>query len=203
MLPASSAQPKKAPASASKATTLMKTATGTNLKSTNSSSTKTLSRENSGDDFRKGLHNLAEERKKQREQKHLQAALQREAKDRERAERMAKVAADRIKKQEERKRIEERKRQELEELQRKMRQQEEAEALKKAKLKEQEQQKLQQLTGAKPKKMLPPPPKTKYTWEMLHEDDSTDDEGKVTHKRPPAPTWSRSMSLYAYILKLV
>ncbi|XP_033247462.1 inner centromere protein-like [Drosophila miranda] len=27
---------------------------------------------------------------------------------------------------------------------------------------------------------------------MLHEDDSTDDEGKVTHKRPPAPTWSRS-----------
>ncbi|EDV35908.1 uncharacterized protein Dana_GF12704 [Drosophila ananassae] len=192
MLPASSAQPKKAPASASKATTLMKTATGTNLKSTNSSSTKTLSRENSGDDFRKGLHNLAEERKKQREQKHLQAALQREAKDRERAERMAKVAADRIKKQEERKRIEERKRQELEELQRKMRQQEEAEALKKAKLKEQEQQKLQQLTGAKPKKMLPPPPKTKYTWEMLHEDDSTDDEGKVTHKRPPAPTWSRS-----------
>ncbi|KAH8372593.1 hypothetical protein KR009_000574 [Drosophila setifemur] len=191
-LPVSSAQPKKAPASASKATTLLKTATGTNLKSTNSSSTKTLSRENSGDDFRKGLHNLAEERKKQREQKHLQAAHQREAKERERADRMAKLAAERAKKQEERKRIEERKRQELEELQRKMRQQEEADALKKAKLKEQEQQKLQQLTGAKAKKMLPPPPKTKYTWEMLHEDDSTDDEGKVTHKRPPAPTWSRS-----------
>jgi len=120
------------------------------------------------------------------------AAQQREAKEKERAERMAKLAAERAKKQEERKRIEERKRQELEELQRKMRQQEEAEALKKAKAKELEQQKLQQLTGAKPKKMLPPPPKTKYTWEMLHEDDSTDDEGKVTHKRPPAPTWSRS-----------
>ncbi|XP_016958729.1 histone-lysine N-methyltransferase, H3 lysine-79 specific isoform X2 [Drosophila biarmipes] len=191
-LPLSSAQPKKAPASASKAATLMKTATGTNLKSVNSTSTKTLSRENSGDDFRKGLHNLAEERKKLREQKHQQAALQREAKERERAERMAKLAAERAKKQEERKRIEERKRQELEELQRKMRQQEEAEMLKKAKAKELEQQKLQQLTGAKPKKMLPPPPKTKYTWEMLHEDDSTDDEGKVTHKRPPAPTWSRS-----------
>ncbi|XP_017079409.1 inner centromere protein isoform X2 [Drosophila eugracilis] len=191
-LPLSSAQPKKAPASASKATTLMKTATGTNLRSANSTSTKTLSRENSGDDFRKGLHNLAEERKKLREQKHQQAAQQREAKERERAERMAKLAAERAKKQEERKRIEERKRQELEELQRKMRQQEEAEALKKAKIKELEQQKLQQLTGAKPKKMLPPPPKTKYTWEMLHEDDSTDDEGKVTHKRPPAPTWSRS-----------
>ncbi|XP_039501683.1 inner centromere protein isoform X1 [Drosophila santomea] len=191
-LPLSSAQPKKGPASASKATSLMKTATGTNLRSVNSTSTKTLSRENSGDDFRKGLHNLAEERKKLREQKHQLAAQQREAKERERAERMAKLAAERAKKQEERKRIEERKRQELEELQRKMRQQEEAEALKKAKLKELEQQKLQQLTGAKPKKMLPPPPKTKYTWEMLHEDDSTDDEGKVTHKRPPAPTWSRS-----------
>ncbi|XP_017050356.1 inner centromere protein A [Drosophila ficusphila] len=191
-LPLSSAQPKKGPASASKAVPLMKTATGTNLKSTQSTSTKTLSRENSGDDFRKGLHNLAEERKKLREQKHQQAAQQREAKERERAERMAKLAAERAKKQEERKRIEERKRQELEELQRKMRQQEEAEALKKAKAKELEQQKLQQLTGAKPKKMLPPPPKTKYTWEMLHEDDSTDDEGKVTHKRPPAPTWSRS-----------
>ncbi|XP_016993106.3 inner centromere protein [Drosophila takahashii] len=191
-LPLSSAQPKKGPASASKATTLMKTATGTNLRSANSTSTKTLSRENSGDDFRKGLHNLAEERKKLREQKHQQAAQQREAKERERAERMAKLAAERAKKQEERKRIEERKRQEMEELQRKIRQQEEAEALKKAKMKELEQQKLQQLTGAKPKKMLPPPPKTKYTWEMLHEDDSTDDEGKVTHKRPPAPTWSRS-----------
>ncbi|KAH8285601.1 hypothetical protein KR054_011480 [Drosophila jambulina] len=192
MLPASSAQPKKAPASASKATTLMKTATGTNLKSANSGSTKSLVRENSGDDFRKGLHNLAEERKKMRELKHQQAAQQREAKERERSERMAKLAAERAKKQEERKRIEERKRQELEEQQRKIRQQEEAEALKKAKLKELEQQKLQQLTGAKAKKMLPPPPKTKYTWEMLHEDDSTDDEGKVTHKRPPAPTWSRS-----------
>uniref|UniRef100_A0A6P4ER85 Histone-lysine N-methyltransferase, H3 lysine-79 specific isoform X1 n=2 Tax=Drosophila rhopaloa TaxID=1041015 RepID=A0A6P4ER85_DRORH len=191
-LPLSSAQPKKGPASASKAIPLMKTATGTNLKSANSTSTKTLSRENSGDDFRKGLHNLAEERKKLREQKHQQAAQQREAKERERAERMAKLAAERAKKQEERKRLEERKRQELEEIQRKMRQQEEAEALKRAKIKELEQQKLQQLTGAKPKKMLPPPPKTKYTWEMLHEDDSTDDEGKVTHKRPPAPTWSRS-----------
>ncbi|XP_034654208.1 inner centromere protein [Drosophila subobscura] len=186
-LPVSAGQPKKAPMSASKATTLLKTATGTNLKSTNSTSSKTLSRENSGDDFRKGLHTLAEERKKLREQKHLQAAQQREAKEKERA----KQAAERAKVREERKKLEERKRLELEELHRKMRQQEEAEALKKAKQRELEQQKLAQLTGAK-KKMLPPPPKTKYTWDMLHEDDSTDDEGKVTHKRPPAPTWSRS-----------
>ncbi|XP_033251043.1 histone-lysine N-methyltransferase, H3 lysine-79 specific-like isoform X1 [Drosophila miranda] len=191
LLPVSSAQPKTAPMSASKATTLLKTATGTNLKSTSSASTKSLLRENSGEDFRKGLHSLAEERKKLREQKHQHAAQQREAKERERAERIAKQTAERAKKQEERKKLEERKRLEVEELNRKMRQQEEAEALRKAKIRELENQKLAQLTGAK-KKMLPPPPKTKYTWDMLHEDDSTDDEGKVTQKRPPAPTWSRS-----------
>ncbi|XP_033251446.1 caldesmon-like [Drosophila miranda] len=191
LLPVSSAQPKTAPMSASKATTLLKTATGTNLKSTSSASTKNRLRENSGEDFRKGLHSLAEERKKLREQKHQHAGQQREAKERERAERIAKQTAERAKKQEERKKLEERKRLEVEELNRKMRQQEEAEALRKAKIRELENQKLAQLTGAK-KKMLPPPPKTKYTWDMLHEDDSTDDEGKVTHKSPPAPTWSRS-----------
>ncbi|KRG04180.1 uncharacterized protein Dmoj_GI19498, isoform B [Drosophila mojavensis] len=196
-----SAQPKKAPLSACKATTLMKTATGTNLKSANSGSSKALTRENSGEDFRKGLHQLAEERKKQREQKHLQAAQLREAKERERAERMAKLAKEReekrLKKQQE-KLLEERKRMEMEELQRKLNQQEEAERLKKAKAKEQERELLaqmklqQQLQSAKAKKMMPPPPKSKYTFEMLHEDDSTDDEGKVSYKRPPVPTWSRS-----------
>uniref|UniRef100_B4MPZ3 GK21798 n=2 Tax=Drosophila willistoni TaxID=7260 RepID=B4MPZ3_DROWI len=195
VLPINSAQPKKAPMSASKAGTLTKTATGTNLKTTNSTSTKTLSRENSGDDFRKGLHQLAEERKKQREQKHLQAAQQREAKERERAERMAKLAKEReekrIKKQQEKEKLDEKRRQEMEEQQRKMRLLEEAESAKKAKLRELEQQKLQQL-NAKAKQMLPPPPKNKFTWEMLHEDDSTDDEEKVTYKRPPAPLWSRS-----------
>ncbi|XP_068144897.1 inner centromere protein [Drosophila tropicalis] len=195
VVPINSAQPKKAPMSASKAGTLTKTATGTNLKTTNSTSTKTLSRENSGDDFRKGLHQLAEERKKQREQKHLQAAQQREAKERERAERMAKLAKEReekrIKKQQEKEKLEEKRRQEMEEQQRKMRLLEEAESAKKAKLRELEQQKLQQL-NAKAKQMLPPPPKNKFTWEMLHEDDSTDDEEKVTYKRPPAPLWSRS-----------
>ncbi|XP_030378995.1 inner centromere protein [Scaptodrosophila lebanonensis] len=198
--PLNSAQPKKAPLSACKATTLMKTATGTNLKSTNSSSTKTLSRENSGDDFRKGLHQLAEERKKQREQKHLLAAQQREAKERERAERMAKLAKEREEKRIKKVQEQERKKQEHE-MQLKLRQQEEAEALKKAKAKaiqEQEramllQMKQDQLNSAKSKQiMMPPPPKSKYTFEMLHEDDSTDDEGKVTYKRPPPPTWSRS-----------
>lgn len=196
--------------SACKATTLTKTATGTNLKSTNSGSSKTLTRENSGDDFRKGLHQLAEERKKQREQKHLQAAQLREAKERERAERMAKLAKEReekrLKKQQEKEKLEERKRLEMEELQRKLCQQEEIERLKKAKAKEQERELLQQMKlqqqmqSAKSKKMMPPPPKSKYTFEMLHEDDSTDDEGKVSYKRPPVPTWSRCKPLYMILL---
>ncbi|KAH8369600.1 hypothetical protein KR093_000244, partial [Drosophila rubida] len=194
-LPVNSAVAKKAPMSASRAAPLTKANTTTNLKSTNSSSTKTLSRENSGDDFRKGLHQLAEERKKQREQKHLQAAQQREVKERERAERLAKLAKEREEKRLKKEKMEERKRMEMEEMQRKIYQQEEADRLKKAKLKEQEremlhQMKLQQLNSAKA--MMPPPPKSKYTFEMLHEDDSTDDEGKVSHKRPPVPSWSRS-----------
>ncbi|KAH8416177.1 hypothetical protein KR222_009832 [Zaprionus bogoriensis] len=194
-----SAVAKKAPMSACKASTLIKSASATTLPRTNS--TKTLSRENSAEDFRKGLHLLADEKKKQREQKHLLAAQQREAKERERAERMAKLAKEReekrIKKQQEKEKLEERKRAEIEELQRKLYQQEEAERLKKAKAKEQEREllqkmKLQQQLNAKAKKMMPPPPKSKYTFEMLHEDDSTDDEGKVSHKRPPVPSWSRS-----------
>ncbi|KAH8391247.1 hypothetical protein KR215_009631, partial [Drosophila sulfurigaster] len=184
-LPVSSSVGKKAPLSA-KAAPLMKA-------NTMSTSSKTLSRENSGDDFRKGLHQLAEERKKQREQKHLQAAQQREVKERERAERLAKLAKEREEKRLKKEKMEERKRQEMEELQRKMQQQDEAERLKKAKLKEQEREmlhhmKMQQNSA---KAMMPPPPKSKYTFEMLHEDDSTDDEGKVSHKRPPVPNWSR------------
>ncbi|XP_060652190.1 inner centromere protein A [Drosophila nasuta] len=193
VLPVSSSVGKKAPMSA-KAAPLMKASTTTNLKTTNSTSNKTLSRENSGDDFRKGLHQLAEERKKQREQKHLQAAQQREVKERERAERLAKLAKEREEKRLKKEKMEERKRQEMEELQRKMQQQDEAERLKKAKLKEQEREMLHhmKMQQSSAKAMMPPPPKSKYTFEMLHEDDSTDDEGKVSHKRPPVPNWSRS-----------
>ncbi|ALC41224.1 Incenp [Drosophila busckii] len=199
-LPINSAQPKKAPMSASKAAPLMKTATGTNLKSTNSGSTKTLSRENSGDDFRKGLHQLAEEKKKQRELKHQQAAALRETKERERAERLAKLTKEREEKRLkklQKEKMEERKRQEMEELQRKMAQQDEIERNKKALIKEKErehmlQMKAQAANSAKAKKMMPPPPKSAYTFAMLHEDDSTDDESKISYKRPAVPTWSRT-----------
>ncbi|TMW43091.1 hypothetical protein DOY81_011829, partial [Sarcophaga bullata] len=192
-----SAIAKKGTTSASKAMTMPKYASASSLHRSNSAaSTKTLQRENSADDFRKGLHNLAEERKKQREQKHLLAAQQREIKERERAERMAKLAKEReekrlLKKQQE----QEQKKKELEEIQRKLRQQQEEETAKLKAVKEREMllHMKQQQQLAK-QKMMPPPPKvaTKYTFEMLHEDDSTDDEDKVSYKRPPPPSWSRS-----------
>lgn len=169
--------------------------------SASATTSKTLSRENSVDDFRKGLHNLAEERKKQREQKHLLAAQQREAKERERAERAAKLVKEREEKRLKKQQEVELKKQALEEIQRNLRQQEEVTKLKAAKAKaEQERELLQQMkqqqnARSAAAKMLPPPPKLqlKYTFEMLHEDDSTDEEDKTSYKRPPPPTWSRSM----------
>ncbi|XP_073813059.1 inner centromere protein [Musca autumnalis] len=198
-----SAVAKKVPTSASKA--LQKSTSGMLQRSASSASsnTKTLQRENSGDDFRKGLHNLAEERKKQREQKHLLAAQQREAKERERAERMAKLAKEREEKRLQKQQEQEQKRRELEEIQRKLRlQEEEAARAKAAKEREMLLQMKQQQMHAK-QRMMPPPPKTasKYTFEMLHEDDSTDDEDKVSYKRPPPPSWSRSHKREPYVLK--
>ncbi|XP_061387772.1 inner centromere protein-like [Musca vetustissima] len=197
-----SAVAKKVPTSASKA--LQKSTSGMLQRSASTASnTKTLQRENSGDDFRKGLHNLAEERKKQREQKHLLAAQQREAKERERAERMAKLAKEREEKRLQKLQEQEQKRRELEEIQRKLRlQEEEAARAKAAKEREMLLQMKQQQMNAK-QRMMPPPPKasSKYTFEMLHEDDSTDDEDKVSYKRPPPPSWSRSHKREPYVLK--
>ncbi|XP_005186820.2 inner centromere protein isoform X2 [Musca domestica] len=197
-----SAVAKKVPTSASK--TMQKSASGMLQRSASTaSSTKTLQRENSADDFRKGLHNLAEERKKQREQKHLLAAQQREAKERERAERMAKLAKEREEKRLQKQQEQEQKRRELEEIQRKLRlQEEEAARAKAAKERELLLQMKQQQMHAK-QRMMPPPPKatSKYTFEMLHEDDSTDDEDKVSYKRPPPPSWSRTHKREPYVLK--
>ncbi|XP_075166085.1 inner centromere protein [Haematobia irritans] len=201
----SSTVAKKAPTSASKAMTLTKSASSTLHRSNSTVSSKTLQRENSADDFRKGLHNLAEERKKQREQKHLLAAQQREAKERERAERMAKLAKEREEKRLLKQQEQEQKRRELDEIQRKLRlqQEEEAARLKAAKEREMLLQMKQQQQMSSRQKMMPPPAKTtsKYTFEMLHEDDSTDDEDKVSYKRPPPPSWSRSHKRGPYVLK--
>uniref|UniRef100_A0A034WMZ1 Inner centromere protein A n=1 Tax=Bactrocera dorsalis TaxID=27457 RepID=A0A034WMZ1_BACDO len=198
-LTGSLAKVKKVPNSASKVMPHSKGIAGVKATASTTAS-KTLSRENSAEDFRKGLHNLAEERKKQREQKHLIAAQQREAKERERAERAAKLVKEREEKRLKKQQEAEQKKQALEEIQRNLRQQEDAAKLKAAKAKaEQERELLQQMkqqqnARAAAAKMLPPPPKhqSKYTFEMLHEDDSTDEEEKTSYKRPPPPTWSRS-----------
>ncbi|XP_013104818.1 inner centromere protein A [Stomoxys calcitrans] len=200
-----SAVAKKAPTSASKAMPITKSASATLHRSGSTVSAKTLQRENSADDFRKGLHHLAEERKKQREQKHLLAAQQREAKERERAERMAKLAKEREEKRLQKQQEQEQKKRELEEIQRKLRLQQEEEAARAKAAKEREMlllMKQQQQMTAK-QRMMPPPAKTasKYTFDMLHEDDSTDDEDKVSHKRPPPPSWSRSHKRGPYVLK--
>ncbi|XP_069964711.1 inner centromere protein A [Bactrocera oleae] len=198
-LTGSLAKVKKVPNSASKAMPHPKGIAGVKA-SASTTTSKTLSRENSAEDFRKGLHNLAEERKKQREQKHLIAAQQREAKERERAERAAKLVKEREEKRLKKQQEAEQKKQALEEIQRNLRQQEDAAKLKAAKAKaEQERELLQQMkqqqtARSTATKMLPPAPKlqSKYTFEMLHEDDSTDEEDKTSYKRPPPPTWSRS-----------
>lgn len=194
-------QNKKITQSASKASGFPKTTTTTTKG--------TLSRENSGDDFRKGLHQMAEERKKQREMKHMQAAQLREQKEKERAERLAKANKEREEKRLLKAESEQKKR-ELEEIRRKLKQQEEAEAAAKKKqlaakqkaILEQERELLKAKEASKTR-MLPPPPKVqaKYTFEMLHEDDSTDDEAKTSYKRPPPPTWSRS-KYYFFLLCL-
>ncbi|XP_037953686.1 MAP7 domain-containing protein 1-like, partial [Teleopsis dalmanni] len=183
----------------------------TNLKPTTSASAKALSRDNTSDDLRKGLSQQAEERKKLREQKHVLAAQQREMREKERTERMAKQAKEREEKRIKKQLEIEKKKREQEDIQLKLRQQEEAAAeaaamkqrVAKAKaIAEQEQEHLAQIEKAKQgtlskKKMMPPPNpkpevKSSYTFDMLHEDDSTDDEDKVSYKRPPPPEWSKS-----------
>ncbi|KAI9583442.1 mediator of RNA polymerase II transcription subunit 12 [Glossina fuscipes] len=206
---------KKLPSSASKATMpLHRSATASSLKnSVIAGSSKNLHRENSSDDVHKAF-SQSEERKKQREQKHLLAAQQREAKERERAERFAKLAQEREEKLLKKQLEQERKKRELEEINRKLRLQDEAlaasaEANKlkaiRAKAAAQEREmllKLQQEQQMFKQRIMPPPPKlqTKYRFEMLHEDDSTDEEGKTSYKRPPPPTWSRSHERGPHIL---
>uniref|UniRef100_A0A1A9UV53 Inner centromere protein ARK-binding domain-containing protein n=1 Tax=Glossina austeni TaxID=7395 RepID=A0A1A9UV53_GLOAU len=206
---------KKLPSSASKATMpLHKAATASSLKSgVITGSSKNLHRENSSDDVHRAS-SQSEERKKQREHKHLLAAQQREAKERERAERFAKLAQEREEKLLKKQLEQERKKREMDEINRKLRLQDEAlaasaEANKlkaiRAKAAAQEREmllKLQQEQQMSKQRILPPPPKlqTKYRFEMLHEDDSTDEEGKTSYKRPPPPTWSRSHERGPYIL---
>ncbi|XP_055858689.1 calponin homology domain-containing protein DDB_G0272472-like [Episyrphus balteatus] len=198
---------KKLPNSASKAMPfpLSKQTSASNLKSTSSTSSQSLSRENSEDDLKKGfnkLQKLADERKKKRELKHQQAAQLREAKEKERAERLKKLVKEREEKNRKKALEMEQKKRELEEINRNLKLQEEREqkqrlataaAATKSKpdqveIARQERELLEQM------RKMPPPPKqvTKYNFNMLHSDDSTDEEGKASYKRPKPPQWSKS-----------
>lgn len=207
-------QIKKAPSSTSKIMAFPKT---------NTSTTKTLSRENSVEDLNRGYAKIlqtAEEKKKKREQKQQQAALIREMKEKERQERLEKhrkkeeeknkVKAQEMKtkkelddiqrnlklmaeKEEQKKRME-KQRQEMEEAARKER--EHMKALKLREEAEQRRREQQKLMKAKPQQRVLP----KYNFDMLHSDDSTDDEDKLSHKRPYAPPgWSLSRNRGAAI----
>ncbi|XP_055921507.1 inner centromere protein [Eupeodes corollae] len=198
---------KKLPNSASKAMQfpMTKQNSASNLKSTSSTSKQSLSRENSEDDLKKGfnkLQKLADERKKKRELKHLQAAQLREAKEKERAERLRKLVKERDEKNRKKAQELEQKKRELEEINRNLKLQEEREQKLKiatasatkskvdpTEIARQERELLEQM------RKMPPPPKVnsnKYNFNMLHSDDSTDEEGKASYKRPKPPTWSKS-----------
>lgn len=205
-------QVKKAPNTTSKLMNLPKSTL------TSSASAKAASNENIVEELNSGLTRLqqaADEKRKKREQKQQQAALVREMKEKERLEKLDKIRkkdeekckpkATEIKsksyldeiqrnlklaaeKEEQKKRIEKQKlemaesarkeREHLKELRKKN------EEMRELEMKRKEQQKIMKM---KPQTRVLP----KYNFDMLHSDDSTDEEGKVSHKRPyPPPSWS-------------
>ncbi|KAL5286650.1 Incenp family protein [Megaselia abdita] len=200
-------QVKKAPNSTSKIMAFPKS-------TVSSSSAKSLSRENSVEDMNRAyskFQQTAEEKKKKREQKQQQAALVREAKEKERLERLEKIRknneekakpkAQEIKskkdldeiqrnlkllaeKEEQKKRLE---RQKLEMAEAARKEREHLKELRKKEELEMKRREQQKLMKAKPQHRVLP----KYNFDMLNSDDSTDEETKVSHKRPyPPPSWS-------------
>uniref|UniRef100_A0A1B0DLU0 Uncharacterized protein n=1 Tax=Phlebotomus papatasi TaxID=29031 RepID=A0A1B0DLU0_PHLPP len=142
------------------------------------SATKANTRSASAEDTKRGLNALqllAEEKRKKREERHKQAQMIREAKEREKEEkhrrmiqeqqeREEKLRQDRIKALKAKQILEQEQKSRLEELQKQQQQKLRAEAKRKA---------------------------SKYGFDMLYSDDSTDDEGKSSDKRPAPPLWSQ------------
>lgn len=197
-------QVKKAPNSTSKIMAFPKSTISA------SSSTKSLSRDNSAEDVNRAHKFLqtAEEKKKKREQKQQQAAMVREMKEKERLEKIRKKDEEKAKhktpeikskkdldeiqrnlkmlaeKEEQKKRLE---RQKLEMAEAARKERELLKELKKKEEAEMKRKEQQKLMKSKPQHRVLP----KYNFDMLNSDDSTDEEGKVSHKRPYAPpSWS-------------
>lgn len=201
---------KKAPNSTSKIMAFPKSTAST-------SSTKSLSRENSAEDIKRGytkFQQTAEEKKKKREQKQQQAALVRELKEKERLEKLEKIRKKDEEKIKPKTLAESKSKKELDDIQRNLKmlaeKEEQKKRLEKQKLEmaeaarkereylremkkkeelEMKRKEQQKLMKAKPQQRVLP----KYNFDMLHSDDSTDEEDKVSHKRPYAPpSWSLS-----------
>ncbi|GAB0100458.1 hypothetical protein DMENIID0001_165020 [Sergentomyia squamirostris] len=160
-------------------TTKLCSNTGAKEKSTAApmSATKTLTRSHSAEDTKKGLNvlqQLAEEKRKKREERHKLAQMAREAREREKEEKRRRMLLEQQEREE------------------KIR----AERLKALKAKRaQEQEQKMKLDELQKKQMtrkveMGKVKSIKYGFDMLCSDDSTDEEGKSSDKRPPPPLWS-------------
>lgn len=212
------------------------------------SKTKSLSRENSAEDIKRGGYpklqvstpiqsfmysngfeylskflppkQIADEKKKKRELKQQQAAMTREAKEKERTEKLKKALQEREEKARRRKAQELEMKKQLEEINKNIKMQEEkregqkrlekkqlelelAEVARKEreaidnmkiqKAKEELQQKLLENQRLQQEKKATKKVKDalKYDFDLLNSGDSTDEEGKPSSKRPPPPVWSK------------
>ncbi|XP_059618904.1 calponin homology domain-containing protein DDB_G0272472 [Phlebotomus argentipes] len=133
-----------------------------------------VTRSTSAEDTKRALNPLllvAEEKRKKREERHKLAQQAREEKEREKQERHRRMM---LEQQEREEKIRQERRKAA-----KIKQQQELEQRKRL----EELQKAQSGKGATAKAL-------KYGFEMLCSDDSTDDEGKSSAKRPTPPLWS-------------
>lgn len=155
------------------------------------------------------MNQLLEEKRKIREEKQRQAHQQREALEKEKRDQAKKLQLERdekyrkiMKEKEDKQRMEALKKKVLKEKQAKKYAEERAKKDEFVMPKPVEPYvnkddslhlKLQkQIIQEKAEKLKKEDSKNTYSFEMLHTDDSTDDEGRPSQKRPPAPTWSKS-----------
>lgn len=163
------------------------------------------------------MNRLLEEKRKVREEKQRQAQVQREAMEKERRDQALKIQMEReekyrkiMKEKEEKQRLETLKKKALKE--------------KQAKKYEEEKKKKEEFVAPKPVSVAEPQSANKddslllklqkqklmdkvaqqkkesskntYNFDMLHTDDSTDDESKPSKKRPSPPSWSKSEFIF-------
>lgn len=155
------------------------------------------------------MNQVIEEKRKQREEKQRQAQLQREALDKEKREQALKLQSERDEKYRKIMKDKEDK-QRMEATKKKIQKENQAKKYAEERAKKDEfvvpkpvepyvnkddslHLKLQkQIIQEKSDKKKKEESKNIYNFDMLHTDDSTDDEGRPSQKRPAAPSWSKS-----------